>query len=278
MLAKKEPLASAVSAFGGEVALLGSFLDAKYVQDNAVKLQQAFSDAIEGTLGDASLSDLESVFGDANGNIDEAKLTAILEDMEKTDPAMFKDSNGNPIKPSDIVAAIRAGFDGGVRQPSKVADALKKIADALAKEDYKLPAGINALDQAAAYKSGLLHIVSSLLLGGVTIARGIQTGGKPTPEQIAGLVAVTAGTLGLATEGFSKAGIQYGWGAPKPGDALLHPKSKEHSRHAKRRGKPNGKMRRTSARRSAATPMSGPGSSASSAGRRRSRKVTWRTA
>lgn len=196
MLDKGTPLAEAIAIFGNETALFSTFLDPAYVQSKAADLQAGFSNAIKDHLGNSPLSDLIKAFGDANGNIDDAKLTAVLEKMREIDPAMFLDAEGRQIATQDVIGLVRSVIDGSLRQPGKLADALNKLGNSAFLN--QLGDGVNS-----AYKAGVLHLASTLLLGGVTIGRAATTG-NATPEQIAALTAGAAGTIGIAMEAGAK--------------------------------------------------------------------------
>ncbi|MGJ5047264.1 type III effector HrpK domain-containing protein [Bradyrhizobium oligotrophicum] len=184
---------TALSNFTGEVAALNMVLDSKLVANNTEKLQTNLSDTISTKVFDSATSDdLLVAFGDGKGNLDEGKMLSALEEAQKANPEMFKDADGNPIKPADVVAALRGAWVDDIRQGAKIADSLAKL-----KLIDKPTNGI-----ATAYGKGIFHLGSALFMGGILTARGVKNG--TTSADKAGIASAAMQFSGLVLEGSSK--------------------------------------------------------------------------
>ena len=187
-----------IGQYAANASLLKEFLGDKVSAQDSSTVQQYVNQAVSDSLVNGANDDvLKSTFGDANGNFDEAKTTAILNQAMADNPDMFKDATGAQIKPQDVISLIRSMWDVN-RQTQKISDVLPKAVDGL---------NLNASD---AYKQGLLHIGSALLAGGVLAARS-ATGGN-SPADNAGRVAAGMQFAGLITEGGTKYAKEAGYG------------------------------------------------------------------
>jgi hypothetical protein len=81
-------LGTAISQYSAAAAAYGTALDPTFLAANAGAMQQNFlgstSDAI---MNSGSAADLAVAFADSNGNLDPAKVTSILQQMQQQDPA-----------------------------------------------------------------------------------------------------------------------------------------------------------------------------------------------
>lgn len=189
---------TAIGQYAAHAELLKEFLGDKVSAQDSSTVQQYVNQAVSDSLVNGANDDvLKGAFGDANGNFDEAKTTAIIEKAMADDPEMFKDATGAQIKPQDVISLIRSMWDVN-RQGQKISDVLPKAVDGLK---------LNASDS---YKQGLLHIGSALLAGGVLAARS-ATGGN-SPADNAGRVAAGMQFAGLITEGGTKYAKEAGYG------------------------------------------------------------------
>lgn len=187
-----------IGQYAAHAALLKEFLGDKVSAQDSSTVEQYVNQAVSDTLVNGANDDvLKSMFGDANGNFDEAKTEAILDKAMADNPDMFKDATGAQIKPQDVISLIRSMWDVN-RQGQKISDVLPKAVDGLK---------LNASD---AYKQGLLHIGSALLAGGVLAARS-ATGGNSAADN-AGRVAAGMQFAGLITEGGTKYAKEAGYG------------------------------------------------------------------
>lgn len=191
-LAKGGDPSTAVKQFTADAAAFGSVLPTDFVQQNAAKLQQTFSDTLsDGLLGNATSTELNSAFADGSGNLDTNKLNDVVSQVETQNPDMFKDGQGNPIPPDKIVSAFGSVFNE-VRQGAKLQDSLGKISG-------NAPTG----SLADAYNKGLLHAVSALFSGGVLAAKGVEGGSNATTVS-ANLIAGSFQVMGGVMEAGSK--------------------------------------------------------------------------
>lgn len=203
-LSAGEDLQTASQEFSGDAAGFAAVLDPRTVSDNASTLQANFSDVLTGQmLGQAPASDITDVIGDGHGGLDDAKIKAVMDQLQAQDPDIFKNADGSEIKPDQITNLIKQVWDSAGRQPAKVMDAIGKLTG---------DKPTNALN--AQYSKGALHLVSAMFSGMTLIGKGAE---KPTtPAQIASTAATGVQFAGLMLEGgakFSKsAGIKQ-WGA-----------------------------------------------------------------
>ena len=189
---------SAIQNFAADAAAYKAFLGDKISSDDAAAVETQVTEALSETLVGAAGGDvMKQMFGDANGNFDEAKATDVITKAAQADPDMFKTADGATIKPADVVSMIRSMWDIG-RQNDKIGDTLPKVIDGL------------KLNVSDAYKQGLLHIGSAVLAGGVLIARSATGGNSPTED--ASRVAAGLQFAGLLMEGGTKYAKTAGYG------------------------------------------------------------------
>ncbi|MGY2288520.1 type III effector HrpK domain-containing protein [Pseudomonas sp. SDO528_S397] len=189
----------AANSFAASTASAQAFLGDKASADDAATLQVNFNEALGDTLlGSASTDTLNVTLGDGNGNFDEAKVTAAINDAAQKDPEMFVTADGGKIDPAQVVSMLRSVWDIG-RQGDKIADALPKAIE-----------GMKFGDVSPAFKQGLLHIGSAVLMSGVLIARSAS--GSTTPVADANRVSAGLQFTGLLLEGGTKYAKEAGYG------------------------------------------------------------------
>jgi len=194
---KADPTA-VIAKFSSEATLYKAYLGDKVSAEDADVTQQVITQKISETLVDGANDDvMKQIFGDANGNFDEAKAKEIIDKAMADNPDMFKDASGKTIAPGDVVSMIRSSWDLE-RQGQKMSDALPKAID-----------GFKA-DASDTYKQGLLHIGSALLAGAVLTVR--STSGGNTPADNALRVSAGMQFAGLMMEGGTKYAKEAGYG------------------------------------------------------------------
>ncbi|MGU3307658.1 type III effector HrpK domain-containing protein [Pseudomonas sp. M5A4_2d] len=189
----------AASSFAASTASAQAFLGDKATADEAATLQVNFNENLsDALLGGATTDTLNVTLGDGNGNFDEAKVTAAINDAQQKDPQMFVTSDGGKIDPAQVVSMLRSVWDIG-RQGNKIADALPKAIE-----------GMKFGDVSPAFKQGLLHIGSAVLMSGVLMARSAS--GSTTPVADANRVSAGLQFAGLLLEGGTKYAKEAGYG------------------------------------------------------------------
>jgi hypothetical protein len=195
-----------IARFSNDATLFKGYLGDKVSADDADVTQQIIAQKISETLVDGANDDvMKQIFGDANGNFDEAKAKEVIDKAMADNPDMFKDASGQTIAAADVASMIRSSWDLE-RQGQKMSDALPKAID-----------GFKA-DASDAYKQGLLHIGSSLLAGSVLAVRS-TTGGN-SPAENAQRVSAGMQFAGVMMEGGTKYAKEAGYGKewkPVPG-------------------------------------------------------------
>ena len=180
-------IATATSQFTTAAATFATALDPTFISNNAQQTQNNFVDNTTGSvLNSATSAQLATMFGDQN------QTSSIVQQLQKSDPSLFTASDGTQIAPDKILSFIRQTTDL-VRQGVKVTDAMSKVG-------FSMPTPPGAVTQA--YQSGLLHVVSAVLAGGVAAAKGSEG----SPSDTAGAVAAAAQAFGAFTEGSGKFG------------------------------------------------------------------------
>ncbi|AMB85463.1 hypothetical protein AWM79_09170 [Pseudomonas agarici] len=199
MLASGTDPVAAASSFTASASAFKAFLGPNATSGDAQILQVNFNEALsEALVNSADSNSLNITLGDANGNFDEAKVTAALNSAAEADPQLFTAADGSKIDPSQVISMMRSVWDIG-RQNDKIIDVLPKAIDGL-----KLG---NVTD---AYKQGLMHIGSGILAGGVLIARSAT--GSNTPIADANRVSAGLQFAGLLMEGGTKYAKEFGFG------------------------------------------------------------------
>ncbi|ARB26804.1 hypothetical protein HX787_10030 [Pseudomonas tolaasii] len=189
----------AASSFAASTASTQAFLGDKATADDAATLQVNFNENLgDALLGGATNDTLNVTLGDGNGNFDEAKVTAAINDAQQKDPEMFTTADGGKIDPAQVVSMLRSVWDIG-RQGDKIADALPKAIE-----------GMKFGDVSPAFKQGLLHIGSAVLMSGVLMARSAS--GSTTPVADANRVSAGLQFAGLLLEGGTKYAKEAGYG------------------------------------------------------------------
>ncbi|WP_455928309.1 type III effector HrpK domain-containing protein [Pseudomonas capeferrum] len=189
----------AASSFAASTASAQAFLGGKASAEDAATLQVNFNEALgDALLGGATTDTLNITLGDGKGNFDEAKVTAAINDAQQKDPEMFVTSDGGKIDPAQVVSMLRSVWDIG-RQGNKIADALPKAIE-----------GMKFGDVSPAFKQGLLHIGSAVLMSGVLMARSAS--GSTTPIADANRVSAGLQFAGLLMEGGTKYAKEAGYG------------------------------------------------------------------
>jgi hypothetical protein len=187
-----------IKQFASDTSMYQSLLGSKVSNDDKLKLSAIINTQIaDSVLDSGSADDLKMIFADSNGNLDDAKLTAIIDKAKQDDPAMFTDQSGAPIATADVVSMMRSAWDT-VRQGNKIGDTLPKVIDGL------------KLNVSDSYKRGLLHIGSSMFAGGILAARSAQGGTAPT--DVASRVSAGMQFFGTLVEGGSKYAKDAGYG------------------------------------------------------------------
>ncbi len=199
-----EDLQTATQEFSIDAAGFAAVLDPKTVSDNAATLQSNFSDAITANmLGKAPASAITDAIGDGHGGLDDARIKAVLDQLQAQDPDIFQNADGTAIKPDQVTSLLKQVWDGAGRQPAKILDALGKLTG---------DKPTNPLN--AQYSKGTLHLVSAMFSGLTLVGKGAD--GPKTPAQIAATAATGVQFAGLLLEGgakFSKdAGVKT-WGS-----------------------------------------------------------------
>ncbi|UXN58289.1 type III effector HrpK domain-containing protein [Phyllobacterium zundukense] len=195
-LLKDNTFEEAASAFSTEVALYNAALDPEFTGKFDDKLNENFSNiAQENAFKDASFDNLKQAFGVNGGDqLDEEKVKSYLEQINKDNPELLVNEDGTVAKPDQILAGFRGSWDV-LRQGTK---SLAELG----------PTWLDPSAKAAADK-GVLHGVSGLFMAGVTISKGIQSGGNPTERQKVDITTGSIQTATLLTEGGIKAWKQY---------------------------------------------------------------------
>ena len=189
----------AASSFAASTASAQAFLGDKATADDAATLQVNFNENLgDALLGGATTDTLNVTLGDGNGNFDDAKVTAAINDAQQKDPEIFTTSDGGKIDPAQVVSMLRSVWDIG-RQGNKIADALPKAIE-----------GMKFGDVSPAFKQGLLHIGSAVLMSGVLMARSAS--GSTTPVADANRVSAGLQFAGLLLEGGTKYAKEAGYG------------------------------------------------------------------
>jgi hypothetical protein len=191
-----------IQNFAASATVFQAFLGDKISKTDSDNVQTMVTEALSETLVDKADGDImKLMFGDANGNFDEAKAKAVIDSALAANPDLFKTTDGQTLNAGDVMSMVRSMWDVG-RQQNKIGDTLPKVIS-----------GLN-LDVSDAYKQGLLHIGSALLAGGVLIANSVVGGNTPTAD--AERVASGLQFAGLMMEGGSKYAKEAGFGlAPK---------------------------------------------------------------
>ena len=186
-------LGSAINLFSSAAATFGTALDPTFIANNAQQTQSNFAaNSTDAILGSASTDEINNAFGDKGGNEDQTN--AIVQQVQTNAPDLFKTSDGTTIAPDKVATLVRQTTDL-VRNGIKVQDALSKVADSVT-----APSGANV----DAYKAGALHVLSSVIGGGVLAAKAVAGTSSPTAD--AGVAAASAQALGTLTEGTAKYG------------------------------------------------------------------------
>ncbi|MDR9752459.1 type III effector HrpK domain-containing protein [Pseudomonas sp. SZMC_28357] len=194
---KADP-AAVIAKFSSDATMYRAYLGDKVSPEDADVTQQIISQKLSETLVDGANDEvMKQIFGDANGDFDEAKTKDIIDKAMADNPDMFKDAAGQPIAAGDVVSMIRSTWDLE-RQGQKISDALPKSIDSF------------KADASDTYKQGLLHIGSALLAGAVLTVRSTSGGNTPTDNALR----VSAGMqfAGLLMEGGSKYAKEAGYG------------------------------------------------------------------
>ncbi len=140
----------------------------------------------------------------ANGELDEAKLEADLDKMEKANPHMFETADGQIMTKAEIVRVAKDTWNL-FRHGEKAGSSYETY-----KGTMNTDPGWASKNLTAAYKSGLLHTVSGLFTIGGLVAKSANGGAPQTPEQIAqtAMTAFAAYT-GLGEGATKAASFQY---------------------------------------------------------------------
>lgn len=195
-LLKDNTFEEAASAFSTEVALYNAALDPEFTGKFDDKLSENFSNiAQENAFKDASFDDLKTAFGvDGGDQLDEEKVKSYIEQINKDNPELFVNEDGTVTKPDQVLAGFRGSWDV-LRQGTK---SLAELS----------PSWLDPSTKAAADK-GVLHGVSGLFMAGVTISKGVQSGGNPTERQKVDITTGSIQTATLLAEGGIKAWKDY---------------------------------------------------------------------
>ncbi|MGI3776785.1 MAG: type III effector HrpK domain-containing protein [Janthinobacterium lividum] len=191
-LAGGEDIGTATQEVSVDAAGFAAVLDPRVVSDNAGALQSNYTDAISTQLlGKAPASAITDAAGGTGGGLDDGKINAILQQLQKQDPDIFKNADGSAVSMEQVSSLIKQAWDAAGRQPAKVLDALGKITG---------DKPTNALN--AQYSKGTLHLASAFFSGLTLI--GKSTDGPRTPAQIASVAATGIQFAGLVLEGSAK--------------------------------------------------------------------------
>ncbi|MEP7454278.1 type III effector HrpK domain-containing protein [Phyllobacterium sp. SB3] len=195
-LLKDNTFEEATSAFSTEVALYNAALDPEFTGKFDNKLNDNFSNiAKDNAFKDASFDDLKRAFGQNGGNeLDEEKVKSYIEQISKDNPELLVNQDGTVAKPDQILSGFRGTWDV-LRQGTK---SLAELGPSLLSPSAK-----------AAADKGVLHGVSGLFMAGVTISKGVQSGGNPTERQKVDITTGSIQTATLLTEGGIKAWKTY---------------------------------------------------------------------
>ncbi|MGH6859294.1 MAG: type III effector HrpK domain-containing protein, partial [Phyllobacterium sp.] len=187
-LLKDNSIEEAMSTFSLEAALYNTALDPEFTGKFDKKLNENFTSIAEdGAFKDASFDDLKKAFGVNGGDeLDEEQVKKMIDEIGKTNPEALVNANGEPAKADQILAAFRGQWEL-LRQGTKGLGA------------YGLVDANNSAKRL--FDKGIQHGVSGLLLGGVTIAKGIGANGNLTDRQKADIAIGSVQTAALFAEG-----------------------------------------------------------------------------
>ncbi len=179
----------AMEIFGADVAAAQRVLGDAVSDDDLKALRDNLSDIAEKEmLTQVSEKTLIDQFGDGKGGLDPDKIKQAFDTAVELDPSLAVTADGQTISGDQVAKNVRTTFDE-FRKGEKAADALKK-----------LEIGGGAGD---AYKSGMMHAVSSVLTGAYLAAKAVNGKGSVTDSTtLAGASIAMAGTL---TEAGTKA-------------------------------------------------------------------------
>lgn len=172
----------AAETFMADAAVAKQVLGDSISDDDYAELSANYSDIMSDAILDTSdTTDLEAVYGDGNGDLDDDKIKAAFEAAVEADPSLAIAADGTTFTSDQVVKTVRSAWEAA-RKGEKFTDALDKL-------DY----GSGATD---AYKSGMMHIVASALTGSYLAVKA-ATGSGSTADDItlAGGTMAMAGTL-----------------------------------------------------------------------------------
>ena len=118
-------------SFSSETATFKAFMGEKLANEEGDAIQVMIGQAISDHLVDAADDIvLKNFFGNVNGNLDESKTTAIIDNAASADPDMCEDATGTAIRPTDVRGFVRGIWDAG-RQNEKMTEFLPKVINGL---------------------------------------------------------------------------------------------------------------------------------------------------
>ncbi|MEQ7921718.1 type III effector HrpK domain-containing protein [Xanthomonas sp. WHRI 1810A] len=198
-LLKTETPEAAAGAFSMEVALYNATLDPEFTGKLDTQLNDNFTSIVQqNAFKGATFEDLKVAYGkDGGAELDEDKVRAQIEQVRKESPELLMNADGTMTTTDQILAGVRGNWDV-FRQGIKALDKMELLKDFDTSGEGK-----------GAYSSGTLHMVSGIFLGGVTIARGVQSGGNLTERNKVDIVTGSVQTATVLTEGGTKAYTQY---------------------------------------------------------------------
>lgn len=187
-LMKDNTFEEAVSVYTSEVALYNATLDAEFTGKLDTQLTENFNRiAQDNVMNDATFDDLKAAYGVNGGDeLDEAKVKELVDDIIKNNPELVTNPNGTTATSDQIMAGIRGSWDV-LRQGTKSIAELKK--------EWLNPNVKTLADK------GVLHGVSGIMMAGVTIAKGAQSGGNLTEKNKVDIATGSVQTVTLLTEG-----------------------------------------------------------------------------
>ncbi len=196
-LLKDNDFDKASSVYSMEVALYNASLDPTFTEKFDTELNKNYSDITQDNIfNGASFDDLKSVFGvDGTDELDEKKVEELIDKVREENPHFLLNQDGTVTTQQQVLVGLRGVWDQ-LRNGTKTLDKLGVMDSngAIWKNVFK-----------GTYDKGTQHGVSGLLLAGLTIAKGVDSGGKLNEKQVVDLTTGSIQTATILMEGGSKA-------------------------------------------------------------------------
>ncbi|MCJ2012392.1 type III effector HrpK domain-containing protein, partial [Methylobacterium sp. J-076] len=148
---------------------------------------------------DATFDDMKRAFGiDGSDKLDEDKVTSLMTEVAKDHPEYLVNGDGSSMKPDQFLTKFRQAWDE-MRQGTKTVKEIFK------KFGIKPAANTTTGNLIAGYDNGTMHMISGMILAGISISKAIQSGGHPNTKDSISIAAGSVQTTTLITEGGLKA-------------------------------------------------------------------------